>query len=60
MASILAESTSNIFEMKNYNEKGVSTSREEWGWMGFGYIHNNSNNNNEDDNMKLLPQRFQD
>ena len=58
MASILVESTSNIFEMKYYDEKRVSTSREERGCMGFGYIHNNSNNNNKHDNTKLLLQKF--
>lgn len=29
-----AESTSNIFEMKNYNKKGVSASRKDWGEWG--------------------------
>lgn len=34
VASLLAVSTCNIFEMKNYNEKGVSISRKDWGEKG--------------------------
>ena len=34
MASLLAESTCNIFEMKNYNEKGLSATRKDWGEWG--------------------------
>lgn len=59
VASLLAVSTCNIFEMKNYNEKGVSISRKDWGEKGsaifititiIGIIKN----------TKLLPQRFRD
>ena len=34
VAFLLAESTCNIFEMKNYNKKGVSASRKDWGEWG--------------------------
>ena len=34
VASLLAESTCNIFEMKNYNKTGVSASRKDWGEWG--------------------------
>ena len=61
MPSLLAESTCNIFEMKNYNKKGVSASRKDWGEWGLAiFITKSNNNNNEHDNAKLLPQRFRD
>ena len=34
MAFLLAESSCNIFEMKNYEKKGVSASRKDWGEWG--------------------------
>ena len=34
MAFLLAESSCNIFEMKNYKKKGVSASRKDWGEWG--------------------------
>ena len=59
MASLLAESTCNIFEMKNYNKNGVLASRKDWGEWGSA-IFITIVTNNEHDNAKLLPPRFRD